>query len=113
MLTPTVVGERHYGIARATREALARYAELQDVISMLGIEELSKDDQQIVARARRLERFMTQPFVVTEQFTGRHGQFVDVDHALEGCDRIISGDLDDRGEGELYMIGSLDDLEER
>jgi len=113
MLTPTVVGERHYGIARAAREALARYAELQDVISMLGIEELSKDDQQIVARARRLERFMTQPFAVTEQFTGRQGRFVDVDHALEGCDRIISGDLDDRGEGELYMIGSLDDLEER
>ena len=113
MLTPTVVGERHYGIARATRETLARYVDLQDVISMLGIEELSKADQEIVARARRLERFLTQPFTVTEQFTGRPGRFVELDRALEGCDRILSGDLDDRSEGEFYMIGDLDDLEER
>jgi len=113
MLTPTVVGGRHYGIARAARETIARYAELQDVISMLGIEELSKDDQQIVARARRLERFLTQPFAVTEQFTGRPGRLVDLDHALEGCDRILEGDLDERSESELYMIGDLDDLEER
>jgi F-type H+/Na+-transporting ATPase subunit beta len=113
MLTPTVVGERHYGIARAARETLARYVDLQDVISMLGIEELSKADQEIVARARRLERFLTQPFTVTEQFTGRPGRFVELDRALEGCDRILSGDLDDRSEGEFYMIGDLDDLEER
>jgi F-type H+-transporting ATPase subunit beta len=80
---------------------------------MLGIEELSKADQEIVARARRLERFLTQPFTVTEQFTGRPGRFVELDRALEGCDRILSGDVDDRSEGEFYMIGDLDDLEER
>ncbi len=108
-----MAGSRHYGVARATRETLARYAELQDVISMLGIEELAKEDQQIVHRARRLERFLTQPFAVTEQFTGRPGRMVDLDHALEGCERILAGDLDDRGESEFYMIGSLDDLEER
>jgi F-type H+-transporting ATPase subunit beta len=113
MLTPTVVGERHCDIARATRETLAHYAELQDVISMLGIEELSKDDQQTVARARRLERFLTQPFTVTEQFTGQPGRLVALDQSLEGCERILSGEFDDRGEGEFYMIGSLGDLEER
>jgi F-type H+-transporting ATPase subunit beta len=113
MLTPTVVGARHYGVARATRETLARYAELQDVISMLGIEELAKEDQQVVHRARRLERFLTQPFAVTEQFTGRPGRMVGIDDALEGCERILEGELDDRGEAEFYMIGGLDDLEER
>ena len=113
MLTPAIVGEHHYGIARATRETLARYEELQDVISMLGIEELAKEDQRTVARARRLERFLTQPFSVTEEFTGRAGRPVDIADALEGCDRIIAGDLDDRGENEFYMIGSLADLEAR
>lgn len=111
MLTPGVVGDRHYGIARETRETLARYEELQDVISMLGIEELAKQDQLAVGRARRLERFLTQPFAVTEQFTGRTGRFVELDDVLEGCERIIAGDLDDRREAEFYMIGSLDDLE--
>ncbi len=113
MLSAAVVGDRHYGIARETRETLARYEELQDVISMLGIEELAKEDQLAVARARRLERFLTQPFAVTEQFTGRTGRFVELDDVLEGCERIIAGDLDDRDEAEFYMIGSLDDLEAR
>jgi F-type H+-transporting ATPase subunit beta len=113
MLAPAVVGERHYGVARETRETLAHYDELQDVISMLGIEELAKEDQLAVARARRLERFLTQPFAVTEQFTGRAGRFVELDDVLEGCERIITGDLDDRDEAEFYMIGSLDDLEPR
>lgn len=112
LLTPAVVGERHYGIARQARETLARYEELQDVIAMLGIEELARDDQLVVARARLLEQFLTQPFAVTEQFTGRPGRMVDLEDALEGCDRILAGDLDGRDEGELSMIGSLDDLEE-
>ena len=111
MLTPAVVGERHYHIARGVRETLAQYEELQDVIAMLGIEELSGDDQTVVARARRLERFLTQPFAVTEQFTGREGRLVDVDDALDGCESILAGELDERDESDLYMIGSLDDLE--
>ena len=113
MLNPGVVGDRHYGIARAVREALARYEELEDVIAMLGVEELAADDQLLVGRARRLERFLTQPLAVTQQFTGRAGRLVALDDALEGCDRILSGDLDDRTEDEVYMIGGLDDLEER
>ena len=113
MLNPGVVGDRHYGIARAVREALARYEELEDVIAMLGVEELAADDQLLVGRARRLERFLTQPLAVTQQFTGRTGRLVALDDALEGCDRILSGDLDDRTEDEVYMIGGLDDLEER
>ncbi len=80
---------------------------------MLGVEELSQDDQRTVDRARKLERFFTQPFAVTEPFTGRPGRFVVLDDALEGCERILVGDLDDRTESELYMIGSLDDLEDR
>jgi F-type H+-transporting ATPase subunit beta len=110
MLTPAVVGERHYQIASGVRETLAQYEELQDVIAMLGIEELSGDDQIIVARARRLERFLTQPFAVTEQFTGREGRLVDVDDALDGCETILAGELDERDEADLYMIGALDDL---
>ena len=113
LVTATVVGERHARIARAARETLARYAELQDVISMLGVEELAVEDQQAVARARRLERFFTQPFAVTQQFTGRPGRLVDVDDALDGCERILDGQLDDVPEGDLYMIGGLDDLEQR
>jgi F-type H+-transporting ATPase subunit beta len=110
MLTPAVVGARHYRVARGVRETLAQYEELQDVIAMLGIEELSGDDQIVVARARRLERFLTQPFAVTEQFTGREGRLVDVDDALDGCESILAGELDERDESDLYMIGSLDDL---
>ncbi|MDH3302580.1 MAG: F0F1 ATP synthase subunit beta [Acidimicrobiia bacterium] len=113
MLNPSVVGERHYRIARETREMLARYEELQDVIAMLGVEELATEDQVVVARARRLERFLTQPFAVTEQFTDLPGRLVELDDALEGCERILAGDLDDRSEDELYMIGGLDDLEPR
>jgi F-type H+-transporting ATPase subunit beta len=113
MLNPAVVGERHYRIARETREMLARYEELQDVIAMLGVEELAAEDQLVVARARRLERFLTQPFAVTEQFTDLPGRFVELEDALEGCERILAGELDDRAEDELYMIGGLDDLEPR
>ena len=113
MLTPVIVGERHYRIAREARETLAAYDDLEDVISMLGVEELSKDDQQIVARARRLERFFTQPFHVTEQFIDRAGRLVDLDEALEGCERILDGEFDDLDDQALYMIGGLDDLDEQ
>ncbi len=112
MLSPLIVGERHYRIARQARETLAAYDDLEDVISMLGVEELSKHDQQIVARARRLERFFTQPFHVTEQFTDRPGRLVDLDDALDGCERILADEFDDVDEGELYMIGGLDDLDD-
>ncbi|MGC9526237.1 MAG: F0F1 ATP synthase subunit beta [Limnospira sp.] len=109
MLSPTVVGDRHYQIAQAVRQTLAGYDELKDIIAMLGIEELSQSDRQTVYRARRLERFLTQPFFTTEQFTGKKGKLVDLDAALDGCDRILNDEFSDRSERSLYMIGSIDE----
>jgi F-type H+-transporting ATPase subunit beta len=111
MLSPRGVGERHYRIARTVRETLAEYEELKDIIAMLGMEELSRDDQRIVNRARRLERFLTQPFAVTEQFTGRTARAVPLDATLDGCERILSDDFYDVPERALYMIGRVEEVE--
>ncbi|WP_462324319.1 F0F1 ATP synthase subunit beta [Desulfoplanes sp.] len=108
MLTPGIVGRRHYDIAQQIRKTLATYEELKDVIAMLGLEELSKPDRATVFQARRLERFLTQPFFTTEHFTGRSGKLVSTQAALEGCERILNGDFSDRPEKDLYMIGSID-----
>ncbi len=107
MLTPPLVGERHYNVARKVRETLAGYEELKDVIAMLGLEELSREDQRRVHRARRLERFLTQPFFTTEQFTGREGRLVDLEETLEGCERILNDEFSDYPETALYMIGGV------
>lgn len=107
MLAPHIVGKRHYRVAQSVKEKLAHYEELKDIISMLGMEELSREDQQVVHRARRLERFFTQPFGVTEQFTGRKGRTVRLPDVIEGCERILGGEFDEVPEKELYMIGSL------
>lgn len=109
MLSPTIVGKRHYRIAQQVRETLANYEEVKDIIAMLGLEELSKEDRQTVNRARRLERFLTQPFYVTEQFTGHKGKMVDLDSALEGCERILSDEFAEASERVLYMIGSVEE----
>jgi len=109
MMVPTVVGKRHYRIGQEMRKTLAQYEDLKDIIAMLGIEELSQEDRRTVNRARRLERFLTQPFYVTEQFTGKEGRRVDLDDALEGCERILNDDFADRPERALYMIGGLRD----
>jgi len=108
MLDARVVGERHYRVARETRRTLAEYDELKDVIAMLGQEELSRKDRHTVQRARRLERFLTQPFFVTEQFTGRAGELVSLEETLDGCERILSDEFADVSESELYMIGAID-----
>jgi F-type H+/Na+-transporting ATPase subunit beta len=110
MLSPYVVGERHYNIAKEIRGTLANYEDLKDIIAMLGLEELSQGDRQIVYRARRLERFLTQPFFSTEQFTGMTGQLVSIDDALDGCERILNDEFSDRPERLLYMIGNLNDI---
>jgi F-type H+-transporting ATPase subunit beta len=107
MLTPTIVGQRHYDIAREVKRTLAAYEELKDIIAMLGLEELSLEDQRTVQRARRLERFLTQPFFVTEQFTGQKGRSVPLEEALDGCVRIMQGEFDEYPERSLYMIGSI------
>lgn len=109
MLVPQIVGHRHYEIARAVRRTLAAYEDLKDVIAMLGMDELSEEDQRVVGRARRLERFLTQPLFVTERFTNIEGRNVGLQDALGGCERILSDDLADADEGDLFMIGSIDE----
>ncbi|MBU0603918.1 MAG: F0F1 ATP synthase subunit beta [Gammaproteobacteria bacterium] len=107
--TPGVVGERHYRIAQQIRRTLAQYADLKDLIAMLGMEQLSQDDRNVVGRARRLERFLTQPFFTTGQFTGHAGRLVSLDDALDGCERILDDEFRDVPESALYMIGSIDE----
>ncbi len=109
MLVPHIVGERHYRIAQAIRKTLSDYENLKDIIAMLGMEELSRDDQRTVHRARRLERFLTQPFMVTEQFTGHEGRIVALAEALKGCERILDDEFSDRPERSVYMIGAIDE----
>ena len=109
MATPGIVGERHYGLAQEIRRTLAQYAELKDIIAMLGLEQLSPEDRNVVARARRLERFLTQPFFTTEQFTGLKGKLVSLKDALDGCERILRDEFKDYPESALYMIGTIDE----
>jgi F-type H+-transporting ATPase subunit beta len=109
MATPGIVGERHYKLAQEIRRTLAQYTELKDIIAMLGLEQLSPVDRNIVARARRLERFLTQPFFTTEQFTGLKGKLVSLDDALDGCERILHDEFKDYPESALYMIGAVDE----
>jgi len=109
MATPGIVGERHYGLAQEIRRTLAQYAELKDIIAMLGLEQLSPEDRNVVARARRLERFLTQPFFTTEQFTGLKGKLVSLKEALDGCERILRDEFKDYPESALYMIGAIDE----
>jgi F-type H+-transporting ATPase subunit beta len=109
MLTPHIVGARHYDISQNIRKTLSDYENLKDIIAMLGMEELSQDDQRTVHRARRLERFLTQPFMVTEQFTGHDGRIVSLEDALDGCDRILNDAFSDRSERSVYMIGAIDE----
>ncbi|MCB9691161.1 MAG: F0F1 ATP synthase subunit beta [Alphaproteobacteria bacterium] len=111
LLAGDIVGERHYRVAESVRQTLARYRELEDVIAMLGLDELAPEDRTAVARARRLERFLTQPFVVSEPFTGRKGARVPIEETLTCCERILDGQLDRVDEQRLYMIGGLADLE--
>jgi len=111
MLTPGVVGRRHYRIAASVRETLAEYEELKDIIAMLGLEELSEKDRKTVGRARRLERFLTQPFFTTEAFTGKAGKLVELETTLDGCERILQDELADLPERAFYMIGGLDDAD--
>jgi F-type H+-transporting ATPase subunit beta len=110
MATPTIIGQRHYHIAQEIRRTLAQYDELKDIIAMLGLEQLSPEDRRIVARARRLERFLTQPFFTTEQFTGIKGKLVSLQDALDGCERILGDEFRDVPERSLYMIGTIEEV---
>ncbi|MEZ6133364.1 MAG: F0F1 ATP synthase subunit beta [Pirellulaceae bacterium] len=110
-LDPAIVGQRHYDVAQRARQVLRRYEELKNLISMLGIDELSADDRQLVGRARRLRNFLTQPFFVAETFTGMPGRNVPVAVTVEGVEAILDGQCDAIQEEELFMIGSLDEIE--
>jgi len=109
MLMTTISGERHYRVAQEIRKNLTIYEELKDIIAMLGINELSREDQRTVHRARRLERFFTQPFHVTEQFIGKAGKTVSLEEVLSGCERILNDEFADYPESALYMIGNIDE----
>jgi F-type H+-transporting ATPase subunit beta len=107
MATPGIVGERHYALAQEIRRTLAQYGELKDIIAMLGLEQLSPEDRKVVVRARLLERFLTQPFFTTEQFTNLKGKLVSLADALDGCERILHDEFKDYPESGLYMIGPI------
>jgi len=109
MLNATVVGKSHYMIAQKVRQTLAEYEELKDIIAMLGIEELSIEDQKKVNRARRLEKFLTQPFFLTEKFTNIAGKFVNLDQTLNGFEKILNDEFHDYPENSLYMIGKIEE----
>lgn len=113
MATPIIIGERHYAIAQQIRQTLAQYEELKDIIAMLGLEQLSVNDRNIVNRARRIERFLTQPFFTTEMFSGIKGKLVGLKEALEGCERILSDEFKDYPESAFYMIGSIDEVKRK
>src|SRR5665647_1321489 len=110
MATPGIVGQRHHILAQEIRRTLAQYAELKDIIAMLGLEQLSPQDRKVVDRARRLERFLTQPFFTTEQFSGVAGKLVSLEDALGGCERILRDEFKDFPESALYMIGSISEV---
>jgi len=113
MLSPGVVGSRHYEVARAVRRTLAQYEDLKEIIAMLGLDQLSREDRRTVEQARQIERFLTQPFFVTEQFTGKPGVAVSREETVDGCERILSGETAGRSEGDFFMIGPLEDAAEK
>jgi F-type H+-transporting ATPase subunit beta len=109
MLSPQIVGDVHYGIARQVQKTLQRYKDLQDIIAILGMDELSEDDKLVVARARKIQRFLSQPFFVAAQFTGLSGKFVTLKETIAGFQEILSGSLDELPEQAFYMVGSVEE----
>jgi F-type H+-transporting ATPase subunit beta len=110
ILKPDILGEEHYNVATEVQENLQRYKELQDIIAILGIDELSDEDKVAVNRARKLERFLSQPFFVASQFTGREGEYVPVEETVRGFKEIVEGKHDDVPERAFYMKGSIDQV---
>jgi len=113
ILDPNILGEEHYRVARQTQQILQKYKDLQDIIAILGMDELSDEDKLVVARARRIQRFLSQPFNVAEAFTGRKGRYVPVAETVRGFREIIEGKHDDLPEAAFYMVGSIDEVKEQ
>ncbi|MGB5973711.1 MAG: F0F1 ATP synthase subunit beta, partial [Nodosilinea sp.] len=110
MLQPNVVGEEHYRTARAVQSTLQRYKELQDIIAILGLDELSEDDRLVVARARKVEKFLSQPFFVAEVFTGAPGKYVSLEDNIKAFNQILSGELDEVPEQCFYLKGGIEEV---
>jgi F-type H+-transporting ATPase subunit beta len=110
ILDPRIIGEEHYRVARKVKEILQRYKDLQDIIAIMGIEELSEEDKLVVARARKIQRFMSQPFHVATEFTGRPGRYVTVEETVRGFREITEGLHDDKPEQAFYMAGTIEDV---
>jgi F-type H+/Na+-transporting ATPase subunit beta len=109
MLQPWIVGDEHYGIAQGVKKTLQRYKELQDIIAILGLDELSEEDRLVVARARKVERFLSQPFFVAEVFTGSPGKYVSLAETILGFDQILSGSFDNLPEQAFYLVGNIEE----
>lgn len=113
ILDPRIVGEEHYYVARRVKEILQRYKDLQDIIAILGVEELSEEDKLVVARARKIQRFLSQPFHVAEEFTGRPGRYVPIQETVRGFRELVGGLHDDKPEQAFYMVGTIDEALEK
>jgi F-type H+-transporting ATPase subunit beta len=113
ILDPRIVGEEHYAVARSVQKILQRYKDLQDIIAILGMDELSEDDKLVVARARKIQRFLSQPFFVAEQFTGQPGRYVKLKDSIKGFKELTEGKADDLPEQAFYMVGSLEEAREK
>ena len=113
ILDPMVLGDDHYGTAQAVKELLQRYKDLQDIIAILGMDELSDEDKLTVSRARRVQRFLSQPFHVAEQFTGAPGKYVKIEDTIKGFNKIVSGELDHLPESAFYMVGTIEEAIEK
>ncbi|MCB1889401.1 MAG: F0F1 ATP synthase subunit beta, partial [Rhodocyclaceae bacterium] len=112
-LDPLIVGEEHYGVARAVQQTLQKYKELRDIIAILGMDELSPDDKLAVARARKMQRFLSQPFHVAEVFTGSPGKYVPLKETIKGFKMIVDGECDHLPEQAFYMVGSIEEAMEK
>lgn len=113
ILDAKVIGEEHYKVARDVQQTLQKYKELQDIIAILGMDELSEDDKLVVSRARKIQRFLSQPFFVAEQFTGMEGKYVELKDTIEGFKKIVDGEMDDLPEQAFYMVGKIDEVLEK
>jgi F-type H+-transporting ATPase subunit beta len=113
ILDPKVVGEEHYAVAREVQRILQKYKDLQDIIAILGMDELSEDDKLVVVRARRIQRFLSQPFFVAEAFTGQQGRYVSIKDSIKGFSEIIAGKHDDLPEQAFYMVGTIEEAVEQ
>ena len=113
ILDPRIVGDEHYNVARAVKQLLQRYKDLQDIIAILGIDELSEDDKLTVSRARKIQKFLSQPFFVAEQFTGLKGKYVSIADTIKGFKEIVDGKHDEVPEQAFYLVGTIEEVLEK